>query len=64
MTTIRVTTRNNSDTRKFHVLDDVRSAKCRHNGGNLMIVELDSADVGEAVALLEASHAVARYQIV
>ena len=64
MKTIRITTRNNADARKFEVLDDVGSANCRHNGGKLVIATVDDADLAAAEALLDASHAVAGYEVV
>lgn len=60
---IRVTARNNSDARKFDVLDDVRSAKSRHNGGKLVIVTCDDGDLAEVESLLDASHAVSAYEV-
>ncbi len=61
-TTIRVTMRNNSDARSFHVLDSVRHEH-RHNGGKLVIVTVDGDSyLEEARGLLDASHAVASYE--
>lgn len=61
--TVRVTMRNNSDARRADVLETVGSAKARHNGGKLVIVTVDSDDVSEATQLLDASHAVASYEV-
>lgn len=63
MVTIRVTTRNNSDARDFVVLHDIDSAKCRHNGGKLVVVTLDASDVAAAKRLLDDSRAVAEYTV-
>jgi hypothetical protein len=63
MTTIRVTMRNNSDARRADVLDDLASAKARHNGGKLVIVALDASDLARAQEMLDESHAVASYEV-
>lgn len=62
MTTIRITTRNNSDTRNFTVLDAIGSATVKHNGGKVMIARLDDSDVAEAERLLDAAREVASYE--
>lgn len=60
-TTIRITCRNNADTRKFDVLGDL--AKVKHNGGKLMIATLDDSDLAAVKELLEESRMVAGYEV-
>ena len=62
-TTIRVTCSNNSDARALRVGLDGLDHKARHNGGKLVIVTVDAADVDAARGLLDDSHAVASYEV-
>jgi len=62
MTTIRITTRNNSDTRNFTVLDSISSATVKHNGGKVMVAKLDASDLAAAERLLDEAREVASYE--
>lgn len=59
---IRVQARNNADCRKFSALDSV-DATVKHNGGKLLIVTCDDADLAAVEAALDASHQVASYEV-
>ena len=61
MTQYRITCSNNSDARDFRLLDEI-TRKVRHNGGKLVVAEVDSADTIAADAILDASHKVASYE--
>lgn len=62
-TTIRIQTRNNSTARAFDLLDGT-DAKCRHNGGKLVIATVDAEDVPAVVAILDESYQIASYEVV
>lgn len=55
---IRVTCRNNSDARGFDLLP-----RAKHNGGKLVIVLVDSADLASAQQTLDDAHEVASYEV-
>jgi hypothetical protein len=62
-TTIKITARNNSDARSFGVLDEFRGASVRHNGGKGVIATVRTEDLTQVIEALEASHAVAGYEV-
>lgn len=62
-TQIRITMRNNTDARRADILGDIGSASVRHNGGKLVIATVDASDLDAAKELLDASNAVASYEV-
>lgn len=60
-TTIRITCRNNSDARSFSLLDGL--AKSRHNGGKLVIAQVELSDLAEVKARLDDSGTVSTYEV-
>jgi hypothetical protein len=63
MTKIRITTRNNSDARKFEVLADLEGVKTRHNGGKLVIAEVHESALATVRERLEQANEVKTYVV-